>query len=151
MKRSLKVIATSLALATLLSGCFGSFGATRWLYGINDSVSNKFVKTLVMWCFTILPAYPIFILGDWLIINAIEFWLGRSLVGDASYDMQDDGSLLVNFDNDSLRMIPVDDNRMLIERDGTIVGDATKGDGNALTLTNYTNAEVKVLEIPSEM
>lgn len=151
MKRSLKVVAASVALATLLSGCFGSFGATRWLYNVNDSVSNKFVKTLVMWCFTILPAYAIFMFGDWLILNTVEFWVGHPLVSNTSYDVMEDGSLLVQFDNDSMRLIPVDDNRMLIEHAGAIVGDATKSPDNTLTLTNYTNAETRVLTIPSEM
>lgn len=151
MKRSFRVVAASVALASLLSGCFGSFGATRWLYNVNDSVSNKFVKTLVMWCFTILPAYPIFITGDWLILNTLEFWMGHPLVSNTSYDMLEDGSMLVRFDDDSLRMIPVDDSRMLIEHDGSIIGDATKGEDNTLKLTNYTNAEVKILAIPTEM
>jgi len=156
MKRSFKVLAASAVLAIFLSGCFGSFGATRWLYGINDGVAGdsmggKFVKTLVMWCFTILPAYELFMFADWLIINTIEFWVGSPIIGDASYDMQEDGSMLVNFDNDSLRFVPVDDTRMVVEHDGVIVGEAVKGEGNQIILTNFETAASKTLEINTQM
>ncbi len=152
MKRSIKVVAASLAFAILMSGCFGSFGATRWLYGINDGVAGndmggKFIKTLVMWCLVVLPVYEIFLWGDWWILNTIEFFTGSPVIGDASYDAQPDGSMLVNFDNDSLRLIPVDDNHMIVEHAGTIVGEAARGDNETLTLTNYGSADVKTFNI----
>ena len=74
MKRFLKVAICSVVLGGILNGCFGSFSATRFLYNVNEGVSsNVFLQTLVMWCFTILPAYELFMFADWLVINMIEF------------------------------------------------------------------------------
>jgi len=82
MKRFLKVAICSVVLGGILNGCFGSFSATRFLYNVNEGVSsNVFLQTLVMWCFTILPAYELFMLADWLVINMIEFFVGHPVIG----------------------------------------------------------------------
>ena len=155
MKRSLKIVALSLAFAIFMSGCFGSFGATRWIYGINDgvpgdSMGGKFLKTLVMWCLVVLPVYEIFMFGDYFILNTIEFFTGSPLIGAADYDVQNDGSVIVNFDNDSLRFVPVDETHMMIEHDGAIVGEAAKND-NSVTVTNFQKADVKTFELNAQM
>jgi hypothetical protein len=75
------------ASATLLSGCFGSFSATRKLWGWNDDVGNKWVNWLVFLGLSILPVYELFVLADVLVLNSLEFWTGSNPVrraGDGS-------------------------------------------------------------------
>lgn len=149
MKRWFKVAACSLAMAGLLNGCFGSFGATRLLYNFNKDVhSNVFVQTLVMWCFTILPAYGLFIFADWLIINIIEFFMGSNPIGsNVTFEPQDDGSILAVGDNGSVKFTAVDDNRMIVEHDGNVLGEVAIDGKKNVTMTNYANAEVQVLDL----
>lgn len=150
MKRWFKVVACSLALAGLLNGCFGSFGATRLLYNFNKDVhSNVFVQTLVMWCFTVLPAYGLFIFADWLIINIIEFFMGSNPIGNnVSFEPQEDGSILASGDNgESIKFTAVDDGRMIVEHNGTVLGEVAIDGQKNVTMTNYANADVKVVDL----
>ena len=146
MKRKLKVLISVVALGAILNGCFGSFGATRFLWTFNDSFDNKFVKTLIMWCFTIVPAYPLFILADFWVINLIEFWSGSNPVWGANYEYTDDGALLVHLEDGDLRVVPVSENRMLVERDGAVVGEVFLGDDKKIRMTDYATAEVRELD-----
>ena len=148
MKSKFKVLVATLALGAFLSGCFGSFGATRWLYKFNDSFDNKFVKTLIMWVFLIIPAYELFLFADFWIINLIEFWTGSNPVGAVKYDLQQDGSMLVQSDAGDLRYIPIDATRVLVERDGAIVGEMAQVGETQVQLTDYASATVRLMEIP---
>lgn len=63
------------ASSLTLTGCFGSFSLTTKLHRWNDNVSgSKFVNELVFLGMCIIPAYELFLLGDVLIFNTIEFW-----------------------------------------------------------------------------
>lgn len=64
--------------ASLLQGCFGSFNLTRKLYTWNDSLGDKFVKSLVMWVMLIIPVYSLAGLADLAILNLVEFWTGKN-------------------------------------------------------------------------
>jgi hypothetical protein len=66
--------------ALLLTGCFGSFSATRRLWGWNDDVGDKWVNWLVFLGLCILPVYELFVLGDVLVLNSVEFWTGSNPV-----------------------------------------------------------------------
>ncbi|MCL2326096.1 MAG: DUF3332 domain-containing protein [Proteobacteria bacterium] len=147
MKQKLKVLISAVVLGAMLNSCFGSFGATRFLYNFNDSFDNKFVKTIIMWCFTILPAYPLFIFADFWIINLIEFWSGSNPISGATYEYSDDGSLLVHLDDGTLRVVPVSENRMLVERDGAVVGEVYMGDDKKVQMTDYATATVRELDV----
>lgn len=71
----------------VLSGCFGSFGATRKLWDWNDGVGNKWVNWLVFLGLSIIPVYQLFVLADVLVLNSVEFWTGSNPVrraGDGS-------------------------------------------------------------------
>ena len=152
MKRWIKVAACSLALAGLLNGCFGSFGATRLLWNFNKNVhSNVFVQTLVMWCFTILPAYELFIFADWLIINMIEFFMGSNPIGNnIQYIPGDDGTITAMGENgESLKFTAVSENRMIVEHDGVVLGEVTVDQNKNVTMTNYATADVQNLDLNS--
>lgn len=149
MKRWLKLVACTLALGATLNGCFGSFGATRLLYNFNDSFSNKFVKTLIMWVFTIVPAYELFMFADWLIINTIEFFMGSNPIGsNITYVPGEDGSMMAMGENgDALKFTALDDNRMLVEHDGIILGEIDIDGDKNVTMINYANAEVQSFDL----
>lgn len=68
------------ASSVVLSGCFGSFSATRKLWGWNDDVGDKWVNWLVFLGLSILPVYQLFVLADVLVLNSVEFWTGSNPV-----------------------------------------------------------------------
>lgn len=69
----------ALAAAVLSTSCLGSFHAVSGLKSWNDSISdNKFVNNLLFWGMNIIPVYPLFVLGDTLVFNVIEFWSGSN-------------------------------------------------------------------------
>ena len=150
MKRWLTMAVCTVALGAMLSGCFGSFGATRLLWTFNKNVhANVFVQTLVMWCFTILPAYGLFMFADWLIINMIEFFMGHNpVMGNVEYIPNEDGSITAMGENgDSLRFTAVDENRMIVEHDGVVLGEVTMGQDKTVTMTNYATADVQTIDM----
>ena len=150
VKRWLKVLACTITLGALLNGCFGSFGATRLLYNFNDSFGNKFVKTLIMWVFTIVPAYELFIFADWLIINTIEFWMGSNPIsGDIQYVPNEDGSMTAMDENGNalLKFTAVADDRMLVEHDGVIVGEMQVDGNKTVKMINYATSDVRTVDL----
>jgi hypothetical protein len=72
------------ASAFTLSGCFGSFGATRELWKWNEGVGNKWVNWLVFLGLSIIPVYALFVIADALVLNSVEFWTGSNPVRNAS-------------------------------------------------------------------
>ncbi len=77
----MKKISTCLLLssAILFSSCLGSYKAfnnlREWNQGLTDS---RFLDNLIFWGLWIVPVYELFILGDTLIFNVIEFWSGSN-------------------------------------------------------------------------
>ena len=149
MKHWFKVAVCSIALAAMLNGCFGSFGATRWLWSWNDSFGNKFVKTLIYWVFLIIPAYGLFMFADFWIINLIEFFMGSNPIGNnIQYIPNDDGTITAMGDNgESLKFTAVDDNRMIVEHDGVVLGEVALDGNNSMIMTNYANAQVESIDL----
>ncbi len=146
MKHWFKVAICTLALAGLLNGCFGSFGATKLLWNFNRNVhSNVFVQTIVMWCFTILPAYGAVIFADWAVINIIEFFQGSNPIGsNLEYTPNEDGSVTAMDENgNTLKFTAVGENRMIVERDGVVVGEVAVDENQTITMTNYATADVQ--------
>jgi hypothetical protein len=82
MQRKLisRLLVVGLIGSTLVTtGCFGSFGATRAIYGWNKGVSgNKFIQWVVFLGLNIIPVYPIGGVADLFIFNALEFWTGSN-------------------------------------------------------------------------
>jgi hypothetical protein len=86
MKMSTRRIGYTLAMVALLplvSGCTGSFGLTRKVYGFNEQAhSDKWAKEgiFVLLCFP----YGMAAVMDAVFFNAVEFWTGEKLIADAS-------------------------------------------------------------------
>lgn len=77
-KVSVSFLALLLLVTSSLSGCFGSFGLTKKIYNANKNVGGKFVQTLVMYVFMIIPVYGIASFLDIVLFNLIEFWSGSN-------------------------------------------------------------------------
>jgi hypothetical protein len=77
-KVSISFLALLVLITSSLTGCFGSFGLTKKIYNANKSVGGKFVQTLVMYVFMIIPVYGIASFLDIVLFNLIEFWSGSN-------------------------------------------------------------------------
>ncbi|HPQ71561.1 MAG TPA: DUF3332 family protein [bacterium] len=83
MKTTFRLIAVLLVLTTFslfTASCMGSFALTGKLYNWNKNLSNKWIASLVLAIFVILPVYGIAALIDWIVLNVIEFYSGNNPV-----------------------------------------------------------------------
>lgn len=148
MKHWIKVAICSVVLGAMLNGCFGSFGATRFLWNFNNSFSNAFLKTLIMWVFIIVPAYELFVCADFWIINMIEFFMGSNPIGsNITYQPTDDGSIVATGENGQLKFTAVDENRMIVEHDGVVLGEIAVDGNKNMVMTNYATADVQSVDL----
>ena len=69
------------AVGTLSAGCFGKFQLTRKLYDVNQSIDEKYIRSVVTWIFVI--PYALTGILDFVIFNVIEFWTGENPVVSA--------------------------------------------------------------------
>ena len=88
MKKTILIIVLISLLCTMLTSCFGNFALTRKVYQFNESIENKFVRTLALWGMMIIPVYPIATAIDFYIINLIEFWSGSNPVAMGENDVE---------------------------------------------------------------
>lgn len=88
------------ALVVMMSGCFGSFKATRNIYQFNKTVHpNEWVREGVFLGMVIIPVYGIATLLDAVIFNSVEFWTGHNPIakaGDQQHIEGEDGSYAVS-------------------------------------------------------
>lgn len=81
------------AITPLSMSCYGRFPLTKAIYRFNgDVTNNKWIHSIILWIFVLLPVYSIAMLGDAIILNLIEFWTGESL--EVSSYTRDDGSVV---------------------------------------------------------
>lgn len=81
-----------MALVVMMSGCFGSFKATRNVYHFNKTVHpNEWVQEGVFLGMVIIPVYGIATLLDAVIFNSVEFWTGRNPIAKAGDQQRVDG------------------------------------------------------------
>lgn len=72
-------ICSALSLTFLCTSCLGSFSAFNGLKNWNQDVTaNKFVNNLIFWALNIVPVYSLFMFGDLVIFNLLEFWTGSN-------------------------------------------------------------------------
>jgi Domain of unknown function (DUF3332). len=83
-KRSLTLMLTAtMAGSIMLTSCIGSFNLTNKLLAWNKGLDNSiWVKELVFVAFNITLVYPVAVLADLLVINAIEFWSDDNPLAD---------------------------------------------------------------------
>jgi hypothetical protein len=74
------LMACTLTVSTLSTvGCYGKFAAFNGLREWNGKFTgNKFVNWLVFLVLNIIPVYSILLFADYLVINSLEFWLGKN-------------------------------------------------------------------------
>jgi hypothetical protein len=80
MKTMFRTISLLLIMVFLLNvfGCYGSFALTKKVYNLNGNVGDKFINTIVMWVFMILPVYEAAGFIDLVVLNTLEFWTGNN-------------------------------------------------------------------------
>ena len=68
-----------LGFLPLAGGCFGSFHLTRKVYNFNKSATpNKWIRWCLFMGMNIIPVYWVFVIGDVVFANAVEFWTGSN-------------------------------------------------------------------------
>lgn len=73
------LLAVMMSILMLNTSCLGSFSAFNNLKDWNEQATdNKFVNNVIFWALCIVPVYELFIIGDALIFNVIEFWDGTN-------------------------------------------------------------------------
>ncbi len=86
--RNLVAATVIFGMASVTTGCFGSFQLTRNFYEWHDSTfDNKFVKSLLFW----IPfsfVYTITAMIDTVILNLIEFWSGSNPISMEEGDFE---------------------------------------------------------------
>lgn len=92
-----------LSSAILFSSCLGSFKAFNnlkdWNQGATDS---KFVDNLIFWGLWIVPVYELFLLGDAIIFNVIEFWSGSNPIAMKEGESE---TQMVEHDGNTFKMV----------------------------------------------
>lgn len=125
---SAPLIAALALTAVATTGCFGKFALTRKVYGWNDGLGNKFVKTLVFWGLIIIPVYELAGAADYFIFNLLEFWTGSNPVAD-NRDLRsrelDDGSVEIRYAGAVYRLVPTGDQGFTLHRNDQLVGQAS--------------------------
>lgn len=138
MKR-VPLVAAVVAVA-LASGCMGSFGLTRMIYGWNEKVTdNKIINNVIFWVLGILPVYSIAMGVDLIILNTVEFWTGNKLIADGTdgtdangkaervvVNQHDDGSVTIVRGDQVFTLVPDGEDRVTIVIDGEVKGTATR-------------------------
>ena len=67
-----------LALQLSTAGCFGKFALVRKVYGFNESVGDKWLRSILCWVLFIIPVYALAGFADFVLLNVIEFWTGNN-------------------------------------------------------------------------
>jgi hypothetical protein len=75
-----------LTLQTSLGGCFGRFALTRKIYAVNQSVNDKWLRSILTFVLIAVPVYEVAGFADWALLNTIEFWGGTNPVDGQSSD-----------------------------------------------------------------
>lgn len=156
MKRVIAAILIGAVLVLSFTACFGKFQATRTVYGWNDSLGNKWVKTLVFWAFSIIPVYMVVGLVDAIIFNLIEFWTGQNPIASvplkdgalAEFTRIDEATVKVTVTQvdgtvSEFSMVKVDDRGLVIkDRDGAVLSQVEVRDDGNLVLTADSKTRV---------
>lgn len=114
-------ICVMLSTSILFTSCLGSFSAFNGLKDWNQEITdNKFVNNLVFWALNIVPVYGLFMFGDVVIFNVIEFWSGSNPIAMNEGDLE---TQIVEKDGNKYEMIATK-NRLQV----TIIEGSRKGE-----------------------
>jgi len=161
---------TLMALTPLVLSCYGRFPLTRTIYRVNgelggavgsDSTQHKFVQSVVMWVFVIIPVYSVSMIIDAIVFNLIEFWTGNviqigehvapdgtrlSVVPDvggqtATMTISKEGQVLAR-----QRLVRVGERRLEVrQEDGSLAGSAERGPDGTVVFKDAHGAIVSTL------
>ena len=115
-----------IGMVPLVTGCYGHFPITNYVYKANGNVTKySLVHTVVFWAFLIIPVYEIGFIGDVCVLNLIEFWTGSAPMDPiASVDRQGNTVALAPADNGRDAILTVSrDGRVLTQERFTRVSD----------------------------
>ena len=84
-----KMIVCLLISMVLISGCTGSFQATKYIHDFHRSQKNQWLDEAVFLGCTLLPVYWFAMLGDGLFFNTIEFWTNKNPLSDVANNTPD--------------------------------------------------------------
>ena len=76
-------VGATFALAACLttSSCIGPNNAYNSLLTWNSKLSDsKFVNELAFLGLNIIPVYGLFLFGDYIVFNSVEFWTGKNWI-----------------------------------------------------------------------
>ena len=175
------VLLSLLAITPLMLSCYGRFPMTRLIYRVNgeiggsvgnDSTQRRFLQSIVMWVFIIIPVYGISMLADVIVLNVIEFWTGNPV--QLSEHVAPDGTrvtitpsadsrtatLTVSKNGKVLArdtLVKISDQRLEVRHeDGTLAGTAERTawgdtifkDARGATITTIPSSEFRPVPIP---
>ncbi len=92
--------AVAAACLVATTGCTGSFNLTRNLWNWHRDFDSKWTDETLFLVLTIIPVYPVAMLGDAFIFNLIEFWDGSNPVRSTKVIEADDGSKIALQNNE---------------------------------------------------
>jgi hypothetical protein len=136
-----------LAFSFTLTGCFGKFALTRKVYNFNAEIGDKFLRSIVLWVFIVLPVYSIAAFIDFIAFNLIEFWTGNNPVDSGKLgSVEKDGTVLTaNRSGDKLEFVASQNgivmHRVVFQKTAGAVLDAKvfQADGKLLDQTAVSN------------
>lgn len=171
MRRWIGVIVLISLMPFAFGGCFGRFPLTRRVYQFNEEVhESKWVQTLVMWAFYIIPVYGISMFVDAIVFNLVVFWGGEPLLEETAVvdehgntiavtptDNPDEIVLTVSREGRVLaeeRFVRVSDSVIEVRSvDGELRGTVVKtdsgfalNDGDGLTLSYLDKASIPAMQ-----
>jgi len=138
--RSKKIIfALLLTVAVASAGCYGKFALTRKVYELNGQITdNKFVHSLVMIGFYIVPIYGLAALGDVLIFNVIEFWAGENPVAEQTGDHQ----VAIYHDGKTYTIVALGNDSYSLSIDGQLAAVASRDAAGTLSVRNLAGEKL---------
>lgn len=131
---ALALAAATLVPASFVSGCYGSFAATKKIYKWNGTVGDKWVNSVVMVALSIIPVYGIATFADAVVLNAVEFWTGKN-------------PLAMRPGESETRIVRVDGNELEITATRNRL-DIVAAGGAAATLTYDADARAWYVDTP---
>jgi len=161
-RRTVIIGALLVVLLPTLTGCYGRFPLTNRVYDFNGEVhENKFVKSLVMWAFVIIPVYGVSMFVDAIVFNLVEFWTGDQLLSTTTTDAEgnsvaltaspDGREAIVTLSRDGKviaeeRFVKVSDTRIEVRNaDGALHGLVLKSEDGSLRLCDRNGGVIRTL------
>ena len=135
----------SILFTSTLSSCLGSFKAALGLKDWNSSISdNKYINNLVFWALVIIPVYGLFLFGDAIIFNVIEFWTGSNPLGMKAGEAE---TQQITYKGKSYLMTASQNKMKLADLDGNAISELVYDANDKSWTMNSNGVSQKVISI----